>query len=98
MESAGIFLRFPGQWDDPSFRSHGLREGLYYNVHRYYLPGTGRYTRPDPWRSVLHNAYLYADSNPLTSIDPLGHARITNNSCQTVLNPKGVPPALPGWQ
>jgi RHS repeat-associated protein len=48
MESAGIFLRFPGQWDDPSFLSHGLRVGLYYNVYRYYMPGTGRYTRPDP--------------------------------------------------
>ncbi len=48
VESIGLFLRFPGQWDDPSFHSHGLRGGLHYNVYRWYEPGTGRYTRPDP--------------------------------------------------
>jgi RHS repeat-associated protein len=73
MEGAGIFLRFPGQWDDSSFRSHGLRGGLYYNVHRYYLPETGRYTRPDPLglRGGLH-LFNYAFSSPLAFIDPLG--------------------------
>jgi RHS repeat-associated protein len=47
-DSAGIFLRFPGQWDDPSFGSSGLRGGIYYNVYRWYETGTGRYIRPDP--------------------------------------------------
>jgi RHS repeat-associated protein len=77
MESAGIFLRFPGQWDDPSFRSHGLRGGLYYNVHRWYDARTGRYTRPDPAGPIEQgrmpeNPYGYAVSNPLFYTDPLG--------------------------
>jgi RHS repeat-associated protein len=72
MEGAGIFLRFPGQWDD-SFRSNELRGGLYYNVHRYYMPGTGRYTSPDPLglRSGTH-LYDYVFNNPLGYSDPLG--------------------------
>jgi RHS repeat-associated protein len=72
MEGAGIFLRFPGQWDDPSFRANGLRGGLYYNVHRWYEAGTGRYTRPDPLglRSGTH-LYDYVFNNPLGYSDPL---------------------------
>ncbi|HEX9940533.1 MAG TPA: RHS repeat-associated core domain-containing protein [Thermoanaerobaculia bacterium] len=73
MESAGIFLRFPGQWDDSSFRSHGLRGGLYYNVHRYYDVSTGRYTRPDPiGLAGGENLYVYVGGNPITSVDPTG--------------------------
>ena len=46
--------------------------------HRWYQPGTGRYTRPDPlgFISVPGAArlwpYLYADANPLRFSDPLG--------------------------
>lgn len=82
---AGIFLRFPGQWDDPSFRSNGLRGGVYYNVHRWYELGVGRYTRPDPLHVVEANRpfmtaglghrwslYSYVDGNPLLFVDPLG--------------------------
>jgi RHS repeat-associated protein len=73
MESAGIFLRFPGQWEDPSFRAHGLSGGLYHNVHRYYMPGTGRYTTPDPVPvSDSPFAYSYVGGNPTTFVDPLG--------------------------
>ncbi|HEV8579132.1 MAG TPA: hypothetical protein VGX68_08615, partial [Thermoanaerobaculia bacterium] len=42
----GLFLRLPGQWVDSSWSGFGAE--LYYNVHRYYEPQTGRYTQPDP--------------------------------------------------
>jgi RHS repeat-associated protein len=38
-------LRFPGQYFDEE-------SGLHYNYFRYYLPGIGRYSRPDPSHSV----------------------------------------------
>ncbi len=69
----GVFLRFPGQWVDPSWEDATLGAGLYYNVHRWYEGGTGRYTRPDPlglgggW-----NLFLYAGASPTSYIDPLG--------------------------
>jgi RHS repeat-associated protein len=74
MESAGIFLRYPGQWDDPSFRSHELRSGLYYNLNRWYEAGTGRYASPDPLgvEDGGVNSYLYALANPLLFTDPNG--------------------------
>ncbi|EEM8340736.1 hypothetical protein DFQ66_22785 [Salmonella enterica subsp. enterica serovar Amager] len=58
-------IRLPGQqYDDES--------GLYYNRHRYYNPGQGRYITQDPiglkggW-----NSYQYP-LNPVTGTDPLG--------------------------
>lgn len=72
-ETLGLFLRFPGQWDDPSFQSHGLRGGLYYNVHRWYHSSTGRYTRPDPLAiGGRTDPYIYGLGNPLLYKDPLG--------------------------
>jgi RHS repeat-associated protein len=72
--TAGVFLRFPGQWDDPTFTSAGLEKGVYYNVHRWYQPGTGRYTRVDPFGvdGGGPNVYLYAQANPLLFFDPDG--------------------------
>jgi RHS repeat-associated protein len=73
-ESIGLFLRFPGQWDDPSFHSHGLRGGVYYNLHRWYEAATGRYTRPDPVGLAGKDwtLYSYARANPLFNVDVLG--------------------------
>jgi hypothetical protein len=34
--SAGVFLRFPGQWDDSAWGEAGLGADVYYNVHRWY--------------------------------------------------------------
>lgn len=53
--------------------------GVFYNVHRWYTSGTGRYTRPDPMRSVEQgrrpeNTYGYAVGNPLSFTDPVGLA------------------------
>jgi len=53
---------------------------LDYNLHRYYMPGTGRYNRPDPeWlesmggdSGVPSQLFAYAESQPLTKVDPLG--------------------------
>ena len=72
-EDAGIFLRFPGQWDDPTFDAAQLPEGIYYNVHRWYSPATGRYTRPDPLgQRGGPNLYQYAAANPIRHSDPFG--------------------------
>jgi RHS repeat-associated protein len=67
-------LRFPGQWDDPSFRSQGVSEEQYYNVHRWYLADLGRYSQPDPLPldGSDPNPFLYASAKPLSLIDPLG--------------------------
>jgi len=45
-----------------------------YNVHRWYQPTTGRYTRPDPLalNNTRENVYVYARGNPLLYTDPLG--------------------------
>ncbi len=78
---AGVFLRFPGQWDDAAWGGAGAGAGaasasdpgLYYNVHRWYEPGTGRYGRVDPLGLVADiHLYRYAKQDPLTWIDPLG--------------------------
>lgn len=58
-------IRLPGQqYDDES--------GLYYNRHRYYNPGQGRYITQDPigLKGGL-NPYTYP-LNPVENIDPLG--------------------------
>jgi hypothetical protein len=44
---AGIFLRFPGQWQEVSW-AESSGDTTHNNVHRWYGPSTGRYTRPDP--------------------------------------------------
>ena len=59
-------LRLPGQYAD-------TETGLYYNDHRYYDPGTGRYLTPDPLglRGGI-NGYAYVANNPLKYVDPSG--------------------------
>jgi RHS repeat-associated protein len=43
---------------------------------RYYGPGNGRFTQPDPsWQEA--NRYLYAGANPINNSDPLGLAAAT---------------------
>ena len=66
-------MRFPGQWADGVWAGSG--EGLYYNVHRWYVPNTGRFTRPDPvWTGEYRNTnhYLYAIGNPINFWDADG--------------------------
>ncbi len=47
-QGMGIFLRLPGQWEDSVWQAAIDGAPLYYNVHRWYEYGTGRYTRVDP--------------------------------------------------
>ncbi len=70
--SAGVFLRFPGQWTSGAWTDATLGTDLYYNVHRWYETGTGRFSRPDPrWDGFYGdiNQYLYAGASPLNHYD-----------------------------
>lgn len=67
-------LRFPGMMYDEE-------TGLYYNGQRYYDPHIGQYTQPD--RLGIDgglNLYTYANSNPLTYIDPTGEYGIVGGA------------------
>ena len=59
-------LRFPGQYFDQE-------TGFYYNLHRDYEPGSGRYLQADPigLKGGL-NPYTYVHSAPLDNSDPSG--------------------------
>ncbi|HWM89764.1 MAG TPA: RHS repeat-associated core domain-containing protein [Thermoanaerobaculia bacterium] len=76
-QGAGVFLRFPGQWEDVTWENARLRAGLYYNVHRWLDSERGRYTRPDPlgMGARIVNLFAYVMSNPLTGTDVLGLIR-----------------------
>jgi len=86
--ASGLFLRLPGQWDHPywhrDLRSEGFGADLFYNVHRWYEAGTGRYVSADPLKRNLAGIgvgirsfadlpeYGYSFANPLRFADPLG--------------------------
>ncbi len=79
---AGIFVRMPGQWQDATWSQNGDGETLYYNVHRWYAPDTGKYTRPDPigLRGGV-NVLAYVFSNPVSFVDPDGRRTIVFAGC-----------------
>jgi len=71
--SNGVFLRFPGQWDDPIWQDASLGAGVYYNVLRWHEAGTGRFGRSDPIRlGRALEAYRYAGGRPTVLLDLLG--------------------------
>ena len=78
-EAAEIDLRFPGQWTDEAWADASLGSEVLYNLHRWFSPGTGNYSRPDPiYNQILKGGlYIYANSNPLTATDPLGLRAVT---------------------
>ncbi|MCH9648165.1 MAG: hypothetical protein K0U98_08000 [Deltaproteobacteria bacterium] len=72
-EAAGIFLRFPGQWNSDTWLQTSPEGGIYYNVHRWYAPGSGRYSKVDPLGLEGDiNPFAYAASNGIVFSDPLG--------------------------
>jgi RHS repeat-associated protein len=73
-QSLGTFvynLRYPGQMYDSE-------AGLNYNYFRDYDPQVGRYVESDPigFKGGSLSTYAYAGSNPASSIDPSGLAKI----------------------
>ena len=67
-ESAANRFRFVGRWGVTWHDS-----GLYHMDLRWYHPGLGRFTSPDPLgQSADLNLYRYAANNPLRFIDPTG--------------------------
>jgi RHS repeat-associated protein len=80
-QSSDVFLRLPGQWDDPIWQNPTAGAGIYYNVHRWFGTTTSGYTRPDPNGELRpglegllqsNNLYSYGAMNPLFYVDPLG--------------------------
>ncbi len=71
--TAGVPLRLPGQWTDASWEQSSLGAEVYYNVHRWYEAGTGRYERADPLGlGGGINSIIYSWSRPTGFVDPLG--------------------------
>jgi len=80
-QSSDVFLRLPGQWDDPLWQNPTAGVGIYYNVHRWYEAGTGRYARPDPLPlKPAPLPYVHTASRPTFFTDTLGLAPIHNGS------------------
>ena len=108
-----LFLRLPGQWDDGRWAKAALGADLYYNVHRWYEHGSGRYSRVDPFptfaltrmnmdpvRATSLLPFTYAISAPTSLVDLLGLCTSCDDcpSGQWYYNGVGVSLAfLGGW-
>ena len=79
-QSDGVYLRFPGQWQDANWYGYSGNFDLSYNLYRWYDGAVGRYTRPDPlgFDGSPLNWYIYANSNPLSFLDLFGLASFKN--------------------
>ncbi|MDA8445179.1 RHS repeat-associated core domain-containing protein [Paracidovorax valerianellae] len=65
-------IRMQGQHDE------GDGVGLFYNRHRYYDPGLGKYVSQDPIGLAGGvNNYQYGNASPINNIDPTGLDAIT---------------------
>ena len=72
---------FPGQVEQHA--------DLYYNYYRDYDPTLGRYVQADPiGLGGDMNPYVYAEGNPLSSIDP--------NGLRAIPRGRGIPIPIPG--
>jgi RHS repeat-associated protein len=71
--SKGLFLRFPGQWEDGGWAPAASGLGLFHNLNRWYESGTGRYASADPLGlRGGNNLFRYAAANPVLLTDPQG--------------------------
>ena len=73
---AGVILAKPGQWRTAAWDESDLGDQARYNLHRWYTPSSGSFTRPDPIGLVVGgaNPYYYAEQNPSRFVDPSGLA------------------------
>jgi len=80
-QATGLFLRFPGQWEDQTWENQNLHSGLYYNVNRWYQTQAGRYTQVDPLLTQTATSptlslrlppYIYGNDRPTVFTDPFG--------------------------
>jgi RHS repeat-associated protein len=69
--------------NDRGFNAHyqDLESGLIYMKSRYYDPCLGRFISPDtivpePYNPQALNRYAYAFNNPISNLDPTGHAPV----------------------
>jgi RHS repeat-associated protein len=71
-------ILFAGQYKDDetiAWQDGGTirqRPGVVENRFRSYDPWTGSYLQVDPWIASTWSSYVYADSNPVGKVDPLG--------------------------
>ncbi len=98
-EEAGGALPGPGytgEWQDAAV-------GLVYLRARWYAPGVGRFTQPDPWEGnrwqpISLQPYIYASDNPINWVDPTGqydkdvvHKDLTQRVARELLSQFRVP-------
>ena len=87
-QQAGVFLRYPGEWEDETWQNPGLDSGLD-SGRRWVDSETGRFTQPD--------AAMYYLSGPLVSTllapSPAGLPRDSLSAAAFLLRPF-LPPAL----
>ncbi len=88
-QSSGIFLRFPGQWDDAVWDGARLSSSTFYNVNRWYDSQAGRYTQadrflPPSWKDP--NLLSYVRQRPSALADPLG-LFVIDPSCDCAPSP-----------
>ncbi|WP_059050262.1 RHS repeat-associated core domain-containing protein [Paenibacillus senegalimassiliensis] len=74
-EEYSVSIRYAGEFYDTEV-------GLYYLRARYYDPYLGRFISEDTYRGqedspLSLNLYTYALNNPITYVDPYGHAAVT---------------------
>jgi RHS repeat-associated protein len=98
---AGIFLRLPGQWQDPSWEGLDPTGDFYYNVMRWYRPEEGRYLTRDPLSSV-ERGYAPLAATGFRS-PPIRYQRgdpnlylYAQNNPSTLVDPTGLTAKKPG--